>query len=101
MVAGAARQTYSMIDPDSRPAYTLIASAFAVSIVTVGALGFSLSNEALAIFWTWPFVAVGGLLARRIGRPRLALVMEGGALLYGQGLCLLLFLYGMAAIGGP
>ena len=101
MVERARYQVFPMIDPDSHPAYILVFSGFVVSFATVIALGFTLTTEMLLLFSTWPFLAFAAVLARRIGQLRLATGMEGVALLYGQGFCLMLFIYGMAAVGGP
>ncbi len=101
MGTGAGYTTYPMMDADSRPVYRLLLICFLVSLASVYALGFRIAPATLALFWAWPFVAIGGLLARRIGKFRLATIMQGCALIYGQGLCLLMILFGMAAISGP
>lgn len=93
--------TSPMFDPSGAVAYSLIAAGFAVSLIVVAIFDFRLSYLAIAGLWSWPFIAFAGMLARRIGLNRVALLLEGVALLYGQGICLLLVLYGMAAISGP
>lgn len=91
---------HGMIDPDARPVYALVLVGFAVSLATLVALGFSLSPAMAGIVGTWPFVAIGGLLARRIGLFKLSTMMQAAALIYGQGLILLVFHYGMGAVSG-
>lgn len=92
---------YPMIDPVSRPAYLLLGLCVTISVACYLLFGFSMSVETLTLYWMWPTILVGGLLARRIGLFRLATVLQSIAVVYGQGLCLLLFVYGMAAVGAP
>jgi membrane-associated phospholipid phosphatase len=101
MGKGADYTAYPMTDAISRSVYLLLLLCFLVSVATVYSLGFKIPLALLSLFWTWPFLAVAGMLAQRIGKFRLASMMQGCALIYGQGLCLLMILFGMAAISGP
>lgn len=90
-----------MVDRRSLPTYTAIAVGFFLSTAFVLAMGFTITPAALAIFWSWPFLAFSGMLSRRIGYCKLAAALEGTALLYGQGLCTLLLLFPLAAVSAP
>lgn len=90
-----------MFDERGMPAYFLMIGAMLVSAAIAFVFRLQPTFLASLAIWTWPFVFVGGLLSRRIGLPRLALALEGTGLLFGQGLCLLLALYGMATTNLP
>lgn len=90
-----------MITSESRPVFIALILGSVVSVVTVVGLGFSISSEVILLFMTWPVVAIGGMLARRIGKDRLSDLLLGIALIYGQGLSLLFILFVVAAFGGP
>jgi membrane-associated phospholipid phosphatase len=101
MGKGTGYTAYPMTDALSRSVYLLLLLCFLGSLAMVYALGFKIPTAILSLFWTWPFLAVAGMLAQRIGKFRIASMMQGCALIYGQGLCLLMILFGMAAISGP
>lgn len=100
-MAGDWQDARSLIDPLARPTYWAIAAGFGFSLLVLLVMGFQADAEAASVFLVWPFVAVGGMLARRINAFRLSDLLQGIALIYGQGLCLLFLLYGAAAAGGP
>lgn len=93
--------THPMLDRRSLPTYMVVASSFFLSISSVLAMGFTVAPAAIAVFWSWPFLAFGGMLSRRIGQPKLGAALEGTALLYGQGLATLLLLFPLAALSAP
>ena len=90
-----------MVEPLAIPAYAIIAIGIAASAVLVPLAGFSIAPSVWPIFFLWPFVAIAGMLLRRVGHPKLATATEATALVYGQGLSYLLVLFPLTAIAAP
>ena len=75
MGKGTGYTAYPMTDALSRSVYLLVLLCFLASLAMVYALGFKIPMAILSLFWTWPFLAVAGMLAQRIGKFRLASMM--------------------------
>lgn len=95
------RLTFPMVEPLALPAYAVLALGILASAVLVPVAGFAIVPTVWPILLLWPFVAVCGMLLRRIGHAKLAAAMEATALVYGQGLAFLLALFPLTALGAP
>lgn len=97
----AVQQVRPMTERRALPAYALVALGLLLTAIAVPLAGFTVAPSVWTGFFLMPFIAVAGMLARRIGLSRLATALESGALLYGQGLSLLLLLFPLAAFSAP
>jgi membrane-associated phospholipid phosphatase len=101
MMPAAVVQTHPMFERRLLPLYALILFTGTVAAALLLAMGFTITLPAIIILILPAYVALAGMLARRIGKSKLAAVMEGGALLYQQGLIVMLLLYALAVLSGP
>lgn len=90
-----------MIARGAIPAYCVVGISLLATIGLCLATGFSITIEALTLFWLWPFLCLAGMLARRIHFNRIGDALEGIGLFYGVGLMLLYAHFPLAAISGP
>jgi membrane-associated phospholipid phosphatase len=90
-----------MVEPLALPTYALIALCLVATGILAAALGFTIARDCWPIFWGLPLLAVSAMLLRRVGHARAAAALEGGTLIYGQGLVFMLLLFPLSAISAP
>jgi len=97
-----AEQLKNPFEPRAALIYRLIAGQLVAALALQWITGFRLPLGTLADLPFWPlFLCPSGMAARRYGHERLGGWMEATALIYGQGVSILLVLIPLTAISGP
>lgn len=83
-----------------RALYILIACSAALTLYSIVSMRFVVTPAAMSVFAMPIYLVLSGMLARRIGQPTLADILEGLGLTYGQGLILMFMLFPLTALSG-
>lgn len=90
-----------MFETPMRPLYAVWSGVAVIALIFIYSLGFTVTATAALVLVLPLALLVTGLLARRIGYPKVALALEGNALLYFGGIVLMFLLFPMTAVSGP